>query len=211
MKLGSEYEDKRLGPEYLELLTDLKTVINYGKYSSQVISDSPDWEGKEGETLFRYQVNGTGWYYYQYFWVNSGWSFLRWTSSGNALTVDDGSITDAMIATSGLTYSGINPASNITRCFTGTYTGDGNATKALTGVGFKPKALRIFSRTTSGDGWKTNQDGTYSWGGDANGYNYLEDGIISLDADGFTVGDGTGWADNYFNTLNRVYTIIAWG
>lgn len=103
MKLGSEYESKALGKEYLELLTDLKTVINYGKYSSQVITDSPDWEGTEGETLFRYQVNGTGWFYYQYFWVNSGWSYLRWANSSNALVPDPGSITTDMIQVGAVT------------------------------------------------------------------------------------------------------------
>lgn len=63
-KIFGEYENKALGAEYLELVTDIKTVLNYGKYSGQVISDSPDWEGKEGETLYRYQANGTGWFYY---------------------------------------------------------------------------------------------------------------------------------------------------
>lgn len=92
-----------MGPEYLELVTDLRTVINYGKYSSQVISNSPDWEGTEGEQLFRYQVNGTGWFYYNYFWVNSGWSYLRWAGSSNALVPEPGSITTDMIQTGAVT------------------------------------------------------------------------------------------------------------
>lgn len=106
-------------------------------------------------------------------------------------------------------HSGLSHA----KMATGTYTGDGNATKGITGVGFQPKYVRIFCHGASYIGVrceKTDQDGVYSMGGDVNLVQYLADGIISLDADGFTVGDGTGWAANWWNLNNNVYTYIAW-
>ena len=99
------------------------------------------------------------------------------------------------------------------RIYTGNYTGDGNATKAVTGIGFQPKYLRIFSHEGGLDafGEKTASDGVYAAGGDPGNYQYLADGIVSLDSDGFTVGDGTGWAANFFNTNGIVYTFVALG
>lgn len=92
---------------------------------------------------------------------------------------------------------------------TGTYTGDGNPTKAVTGVGFQPRFLWIFSQVdaTGTIGRKTDQDGTSS------GYStsdYETDYIISLDSDGFTVGDGTGGTGgNVFNVNARSYAYVA--
>jgi len=41
------------------------------------------------------------------------------------------------------------------------------------------------------------------------GHNYLADMIISLDVDGFTVGDGTGYA-NVLNALGGIYVYTCW-
>jgi hypothetical protein len=195
------------------LVTDIKTVLNYGKYSCQVISDSPDWEGKEGETLFRYQANGTGWFYYQYFWVNSGWSFLRWVGSSNALVVDNNSITDAMIATSGLTYSGINPSSNICRHVTGYYTGNASTTQSITGIGFKPKTITIEPLDASAMGHYTKDNSmatSYAKFHDMN-VSVLEADLITLDADGFTLGDGSGGSGENPNQNTKIFAFHAWG
>ena len=214
LKIWGEYEDKKLGPEYLNLVRDLQVILNYGKYASPVLTTAPSWNGKEGEQAHRFEVNGTGYNYYVYYWVNSGWTHVVWTGVGNTLLPANGSITNAMIADSALTYTAINPASNITRCFTGSYTGDGNATKAITGVGFPPKFLKINAQASSVSSSfeKTNQDGTkcaYDQGG---AWYYEDDYVISLDANGFTVGDGTGGSSaEHANKLNRVYTVIAYG
>lgn len=91
---------------------------------------------------------------------------------------------------------------------TGTYTGDGAATKAITGVGFQPKYLIIFPQLATAGllGFKSNQDTTYAFGPAG----YQQDHIISLDSNGFTVGDGTG-SSNYFNVNARIYTYLALG
>lgn len=91
---------------------------------------------------------------------------------------------------------------------TGTYTGDGAATKAITGIGFQPQYLLIFAQVASASqlGFKSDQDTTYTYGPAG----YQQDHIISLDSNGFTVGDGTG-SSNYFNVNARVYTYVAFG
>lgn len=72
----------------------------------------------------------------------------------------------------------------------GTYTGDGAATQAITGVGFEPELLIVWHKANDTYvRFKSSQDTTYSKN---TGGGYFEDEIISLDEDGFTVGDGTG-------------------
>lgn len=97
----------------------------------------------------------------------------------------------------------------------GTYTGDGNATKAVTGVGFQPRLVMVYAQGSGNDGlaMKASSDATtFSYlpfisGGTIEGSQ--DDHIRSLDSDGFTVGDGTGSA-NTVNVNLRVYTYIAW-
>lgn len=98
------------------------------------------------------------------------------------------------------------------RFATGTYTGNNAATQAITGLNFQPRYLQIWSQV-AGDinnltVYKSEQDGTRAFYSAA----YQNDQIISLDADGFTVGDGTGSAaGNVLNVSARVYTYIAFG
>ena len=103
---------------------------------------------------------------------------------------------------------------------TGVYTGDGAATQAIVGVGFRPRMVWICyqgEQVAPADGismgFKTDQDGLfaafYRTGG-AGGCKYDNDTIISLDADGFTVGDSSAFFTKYFNTLGWDYTYIAW-
>jgi len=100
-----------------------------------------------------------------------------------------------------------------TKLATGSYTGNGGATQAITGVGFQPKVLYASVRT-AGAGWeakKTDVDGTAAkllW---HTTFVYENDHIISLDADGFTVGDGTGGVGNAMNAAARVCTFVALG
>lgn len=101
------------------------------------------------------------------------------------------------------------------RMATITYTGNGAATQAITGAGFQPKTLIVYRQTgfqSRGFGVKTDQDGLNAIFMDFTTLvvSYAPDMIISLDADGFTVGDGTG-ITNIFNVLGVTYTCIAWG
>lgn len=100
---------------------------------------------------------------------------------------------------------------------TGAYTGDGNATQAITGVKKTPSVLMIYDGTDGG--WnglimKADNFGTKTAlnrlvGG---GLQWEDDHIISLDTDGFTVGDGTGGTDgNVCNINARSYNYIALG
>jgi len=99
------------------------------------------------------------------------------------------------------------------------YTGDVAATKAITGVGFRPTLVMIYEKATSyglvGCAIKSSQDGTKTLlsrrtaNPSTVGTYYADDDIISLDADGFTVGDGT---VNTFNSVNAAtnYVAVCW-
>jgi len=106
------------------------------------------------------------------------------------------------------------------RFVTGTYTGNGAATQAIVGVGFQPRFVLIYTQFQAlRRAMKTDRDGLNTamteWAVVSGSveYHYETDQIISLDADGFTVGDGTGDA-NVWNLLNEngaVYTYVAFG
>ena len=100
------------------------------------------------------------------------------------------------------------------RITTGTYTGDGAATQQIRGVGFQPKFVIVYRQFNAvGDiAHKSDQDGTMTKYVDftIGQTTYADDHIISLDPDGFTVGDGTLDA-NRFNINLQVYTYIAFG
>lgn len=100
----------------------------------------------------------------------------------------------------------------------GSYTGDGTTSMAVTGIGFKPKYVKIWKRETvdgsaitafettdtiiddhvDGGAYKILGAGTHS---------FETNKIISLDADGFTVDDDG--VDNHPNKLNQVYNYLA--
>ena len=102
---------------------------------------------------------------------------------------------------------------------TGTYTGDGAVSQAITGVGFRPKYVKIVPHfavdtTYSGTGpWSVLKTDTMdtqfseaNWGV---GAGIRDNMIISLDADGFTVDDDG--SDNDPNKNGRVYDYIVMG
>ena len=102
---------------------------------------------------------------------------------------------------------------------TGTYTGDGAVSKAITGVGFQPKYVRIWTRQTVNNADVVIVETTDTIGDDhANGgaivllggtVDFVTDRIISLDADGFTVGDAG--ADLHPNKNGQVYNYLCFG
>ena len=94
----------------------------------------------------------------------------------------------------------------------GTYTGNAGATLAITGIGFQPKFVIVYPQIPGTGGYyvayKCVDDGTYAFISKTDPRAYQEDHIISLDADGFTVGDGTG-SSNYMNVGDRNYAYQA--
>lgn len=98
--------------------------------------------------------------------------------------------------------------------FTGSYSGDNAATKAITGVGFKPRKVEIHSSASANPGllycMRTDQDAGNNAvviGVDGGGivFTYTTDAIVSLDNDGFTVGDSTPIGTNLTNSNTRSY------
>lgn len=98
-----------------------------------------------------------------------------------------------------------------TQMAAGNYTGSGTAIRVITGLGFRPEVVMIFPRGSSYHSfWKTSGDGLMA-GSFIGGLAYQADIIISLDADGFTVGDATGLPSSYNPNANAVvYNYIAW-
>ena len=98
---------------------------------------------------------------------------------------------------------------------TGTYTGDGAVTQAIIGVGFQPRFMLIYAqmqaclKAMKNDTDGLNADMIEPVAGMPQ-HRYEADQIISLDADGFTVGDGTTLA-NTVNINLVTYTYIAFG
>jgi len=113
----------------------------------------------------------------------------------------------------------VGPAAAISHIKTGSYTGDGATSQAITGVGFAPKFLFISLRLTSESSQAAQAvlfTGTTIVDDSANGGaiglpvpTFLENAVLSLDADGFTVDDnGT---DRNPNTSTIVYNYVALG
>jgi len=125
------------------------------------------------------------------------------SSAGNADTVDDKHANDFANVShthdgSEITSGTIAPerilGTGIPMMKTGTYSGNGQATQSITGVGFQPKVVTINIGPSTPSGWyqKTDQDsGYYAAYHDGNVDVYQND-LVRLDSDGFTVGDGTG-------------------
>lgn len=107
----------------------------------------------------------------------------------------------------------------ISKFATGSYTGDGAATQAIVGVGFQPKIVWVYARadTQYNPGFKGTVDALRAELGyltAAAAWIWDLDYIISLDADGFTVGDGSGGlilVNNVFNIADQDYTYVCWG
>ena len=112
------------------------------------------------------------------------------------------------------------PDNTLARIATGTYTGDGATSQAITGVGFRPKWVRVMARETSSTTlaiYETtdtvvddNAAGVaLAHSSAAAGHSTQLNAIISLDADGFTVDDSG--SDSHPNMNGQVYNYIAIG
>lgn len=121
-----------------------------------------------------------------------------------------------------ITYQRANVRPNrICQMATGTYTGDGSTSLAITGVGFRPKFLLIWD--VAADGGTINNvlmtSDTYMAldaqglaafiiGGTSN-FNVNDNRVLSLDADGFTVSDDG--VDGDPNASGNTYHYVAFG
>ena len=115
-------------------------------------------------------------------------------------------------------------AGTLMQMATGSYTGDGATSQAITGLGFRPRLLYITQRLTTGQAMP---DRSQAWTSDvitddsATGMaitmdtgaipyeTYESDAIVSLDSDGFTVDDAG--ADVHPNANTIVYNYWAIG
>jgi len=103
---------------------------------------------------------------------------------------------------------------------TGTYTGDGTLSQAIVGIKQAPKFLKVWEFVTTGNTAIDSFETTDTMVDDnvlgvavnmANGKTVLA-AIVSLDADGFTVGDQAGPSGgNHPNKLGTVYNYLAIG
>lgn len=113
-------------------------------------------------------------------------------------------------------------ATDVCRIKTGTYTGDGEVSQAITGVGFQVKALWIAVRQTAEVSFTEREvlmttdvivddiaAGAHLNFAVDNQVDLLDNGIIALGSDGFTVDDNG--ADEDPNTLNETYNYYALG
>ena len=152
-------------------------------------------------------------------WVNALSAVSALDDSNDYLAIYDATTSD---------HRKITPADlvsqlNLARVATGTYTGDGATSQAITGVGFQPKFVRIWQRFTSdGDEARIvettdtmvddNASGMAVFIAESAGTAIITheiDRIISLDSDGFTVDDGG--ADAFPNKNGIVYNYLAIG
>lgn len=93
----------------------------------------------------------------------------------------------------------------------GSYTGDGNATQAITGVGFQASVVIVLPSTGYNCFIKTSDMSTTEAKnlGTTNQTSTTNDSIRSLDADGFTVGDGAEASGDNMNNSGDTYYYIA--
>lgn len=96
---------------------------------------------------------------------------------------------------------------NGTDFFTGSYTGDGGTTKAITGVGFQPVFGMTWRAAAPGEQQPSIKFNSFPANGSkpSGGGAQQTDRIRTFDADGFTVGN-----DVDINTLNDVYHYAMW-
>lgn len=106
------------------------------------------------------------------------------------------------------------------RIKTGTYTGDGTVSLAITGIGFQPKYLKIWEQEVVDNStvytFETSDviiddiaGGASIRKSDTDTFRHKDNRIKSLDADGFTVSDDS--IDAHPNKNTRVYNYLAIG
>ena len=111
----------------------------------------------------------------------------------------------------------ISLATGIAKIKTGTYTGNGSTSQAITGIGFTVKYVKIWQHLTSAEALVIYEKVDQSWGTWAQVHSHtagsehlsVDDRIIALGADGFTVDDAG--IDTQPNKDGEVYDYLALG
>ena len=83
----SDYDLSSLGSqELIDMKDKITTILNFGKYSSQILTGYPTWKGREGESVYAYTPDsGSGYNFYIFFWLNSSWVYMQWLSAATSL------------------------------------------------------------------------------------------------------------------------------
>jgi hypothetical protein len=112
--------------------------------------------------------------------------------------------------------TGVHSGGDLCHLKTGTYIGNGAVSKAITGIGFSPKYVKIVKRPTNEAGSPTYEKLNQAWGDycdrhaiTANQEHYVYDHRIkTLDADGFTVDDDSSDSSPNANGIQYNYFAI---
>lgn len=142
---------------------------------------------------------------------------LNGTLSGTAFLDDDAMAADSAIAAASqqsikaYVDAQIGAISGFAKIATGSFTGDGSTSKAITGVGFLPTVVAVFAvaNPSSGNHWIKTAAMASTTAAKIDGFSTSTDAIIALGADGFTVDDGG--ADLHPNKSGNTYYWIALG
>jgi len=116
----------------------------------------------------------------------------------------------------GTNFQIISPTSGGAGIKIGTYAGDGSTSQAITGIGAKPKYVRIFRHPTASEDTEVWEVLDYSWGTRSiimsstatDEVQVLLNQIISIDADGFTVDDAGADSGPNANGINYDYMVL---
>lgn len=103
MKLP-DYDLKGAPEELIDFNTDVTTILNFGKYSHQVVTTPPTWNARNGEAVFFSAGGINGWFYY----MDDSWhrvdfsssiinSWITFSSTGNAEVLDSLNVTSFSI------------------------------------------------------------------------------------------------------------------
>ncbi len=65
---------------FMDFVTELRNVLNLGRYQMRVVTSVPTWTGDGGEHLL--YISGTVRRFYWYDDTNSTWQFIEWNNSG---------------------------------------------------------------------------------------------------------------------------------
>lgn len=210
-------------PAIDNLVWEVATTTGTGNFTlSQVVQTFNEAFGTGGSDVFYYFIRNRD--------VAGEWEVGTGSMSDSTTLVRDtvlaSSNSDALVSFSAGTKDVTNalPASNQVRIATGTYTGDGADSKAIAGVGFQPKYVRIWEQYTSETltSVRTYETTDTIVDDNAAGMAFaiydtsstgrvqaLTDRIIAIGSDGFTVdGDGTG---GHPNTNAAIYNFLAIG
>lgn len=130
-------------------------------------------------------------------------------TASNVTKLDIGSVGEVLTVNSGGTAPEWASAPKLK---ISTYTGDGNATQGITGVGFQPDAVMVIPDENGGNFCHIKTSGMGGTDSKSLASAALNtDAITALDADGFTVGDGSGGGSNdNMNDSGVNYAYMAW-